>query len=48
MKMFPLRNYEKLLQFPENYRFGIAIAIGNGTVTKEAHPIHEGRVSFIG
>ncbi|MBE6760193.1 MAG: nitroreductase family protein [Ruminococcaceae bacterium] len=38
---------EKLLKFPENHRFAIAIAIGAPDTTKEAHPIHEGRLCRI-
>ena len=33
--------------FPEGYCFSIAIAIGNNTVTKEAHPIGEGKVNLV-
>ena len=32
----------------EGHRFAIAIAIGQNTVTKEAHPIGENKISFIG
>lgn len=37
----------KLLHFPENHRFAIAIAIGQPDTTKEAHPIHDGRLCRI-
>ena len=33
--------------FPEGYCFSIAIAVGNNTVTKEAHPIGEGKVNLV-
>ena len=38
---------EKMLHFPENHRFAIAISIGVPDTTKEAHPIHEGRLCRI-
>ncbi|MBQ2816666.1 MAG: nitroreductase [Clostridia bacterium] len=37
----------KLLKFPEDHEFKIAIAIGIPTTTKEAHPIGEGKVDFV-
>ncbi len=37
----------ELLHFPENHRFAIAIAIGHPDTTKEAHPVHEGRLCQI-
>ena len=40
--------WEKRLGFMEGHRFAIAIAIGYNTVTKEAHPIGENKISFIG
>ena len=40
--------WEKRLGFMEGHRFAIAIAIGHNTVTKEAHPIGENKISFIG
>jgi nitroreductase len=33
--------------FPEGHKFAIAIAVGNPTVSKEAHPILENRLSII-
>ena len=39
--------WEKRLGFVEGHRFAIAIAIGHNTVTKEAHPIGENKISFI-
>ena len=41
------KRLEQLLQFPENHRFAIAIAIGFPDTTKEAHPIHENRLCQI-
>lgn len=38
---------EQLLQFPADHRYAIAIAIGHPDTTKEAHPIHEGRLCQI-
>ena len=38
---------EKLLKFPENHRFAIAIAIGQPDTTKEAHPVLENRITVI-
>jgi nitroreductase len=40
--------FRKALDFPENYDFAIAVAVGRGTVTKPAHEFKPGRVSFIG
>ncbi len=34
--------------FPKGHRYAIAIAIGHNTVSKDAHPIGEGKVSRIG
>lgn len=39
--------YKKAFGFPEGYQFSIAIVLGNNTVTKEAHPIGEGKVNFV-
>ena len=39
--------FRKALDFPENYDFAIAVAVGKGTVTKEAHEFKPGRVSII-
>ncbi len=39
--------WERRLGFPQDHHFAIGIAIGNPTVTKEAHPILEGRIHFV-
>jgi len=39
--------YEKEIGIPEGYRFAIAIVVGHNTVTKEAHPIGEGKVNIV-
>lgn len=39
--------YNKALGIPEGYRYAIAIALGNPTMSKEAHPIGEGKVTII-
>lgn len=39
--------YKKAFGFPEGYQFSIAIVVGNNTVTKEAHPIGEGKVNIV-
>jgi nitroreductase len=39
--------FNKLLKFPEGYKFAVAIAIGIPTATKDAHPIEPGRIDFI-
>lgn len=39
--------YNQAVGIPEGYHFAIAIAIGNPTITKEAHPIGEGKVTII-
>lgn len=39
--------FKKALNFPENYQFIIAISIGTPNDDKEAHPIHQDRISFI-
>jgi len=39
--------FRKALKFPENYDFAIAVAVGVGTVTKDAHESKPGRVSII-
>lgn len=39
--------YKKAFAFPEGYQFSIAIVVGNNTVTKEAHPIGENKVSIV-
>lgn len=40
--------WEKKLSFPEKHHFAIGIAIGHHTVTKEAHPIGENKLTIIG
>lgn len=39
--------WNKAFGIPEGYRFAIAIVVGNNTVTKEAHPIGEGKVNIV-
>jgi len=39
--------FNKLLKFPEKHDFVIAIAIGEATVTKEAHPVEPDRIFYI-
>jgi nitroreductase len=39
--------FRKALDFPPNYDFAIAVAVGKGTVTKGAHEFKPGRVSVI-
>lgn len=39
--------WERRLGFPQGHHFAIGIAIGNPTVTKEAHPILENRIHFV-
>ena len=39
--------YAKQIGIPEGYQFSIAIAVGNNTVTKEAHPIGEDKVNIV-
>lgn len=39
--------YNRAFGFPEGYRFAIAIVVGHNTVTKEAHPIGEGKVNYV-
>jgi nitroreductase len=41
-------HFNKLLKFPENHVFAVAIAIGVPNATKEAHPIEPGRIDYIG
>ena len=40
--------WEKQLSFPAGHHFAIGIAIGHHTVTKEAHPIGENKITVIG
>lgn len=39
--------YSEAFRFPEGNVYSIAIVVGNNTVTKEAHPIGEGKVSVV-
>ena len=39
--------YRRAFGFPEGYDFAIAIVIGHNTVTKEAHPVGENKISII-
>ena len=44
----PKKDYfNKLLKFPENYEFAIAISIGTPTVTKDAHEIIPNKITII-
>ncbi|MDR3207791.1 MAG: nitroreductase family protein [Oscillospiraceae bacterium] len=40
-------DFARRLKFPEGHRFAVAIAVGYPTVTKEAHPVAEGRIDFV-
>lgn len=40
-------HYNEIAGIPEGYQFSIAIALGHNTVTKEAHPIGENKISII-
>ena len=40
--------FEALLKFPAAYHFAIAIAIGVPAATKEAHPVQDGHITYIG
>lgn len=39
--------WAKRFGFPDGHEFAIAIVIGHHTVTKDAHPIGEGKISFV-
>lgn len=39
--------FNKAVGIPEGHRFAVAIALGNNTVTKEAHPIGEDKVNIV-
>lgn len=39
--------WERRFAFPEKHHFAIAIVIGHNTVTKDAHPIADGKISFV-
>lgn len=40
-------HFRKALQFPEGWDFVIAIAVGVPADTKPAHPVAEGKISFV-
>jgi len=40
-------HYNRLFGIPEGYRYAIAVVVGHNTVTKEAHPIGEGKVNIV-
>ena len=39
--------FRRALQFPAGWDFVIAVAVGVPADTKEAHPVKEGRISFV-
>jgi nitroreductase len=39
--------FEKLLKFPKDHKFAVAIAVGYPTATKDAHPVGPDRISYI-
>lgn len=39
--------WQKRFGFPDDHEFAIGIVIGHHTVSKEAHPVGEGKVSFV-
>lgn len=39
--------YKEAFGFPEGYQFSIGIAVGNPTLSKEAHPIGEDKVNIV-
>lgn len=41
-------DFRKALAFPDGFDFEIAIAVGEATDTKEAHPVKENKISFVG
>ena len=40
-------DFRRRLQFPEGWDFVIAIAVGAAQDTKDAHPVGEGKISFV-
>ncbi len=42
-----IEEYEKTLQFPKDWHFAIAIAIGNATDDKPAHPISDEKIAYV-
>ena len=41
------KKYQAAFGIPEGYEFAIAIALGNPTLSKEAHPVREGIVTRV-
>lgn len=39
--------YNQAFGIPEGYQFSIGIVVGKNTVTKEAHPIGEGKINIV-
>ena len=39
--------YEEAFGFPQGYTFAIAVALGEPTLTKEAHVVREGLVTRV-
>ena len=39
--------FAEKLHFPENFKFGISISIGSPTMTKDAHPVLEDRITYV-
>lgn len=39
--------YKKAFDIPEDHQFSIAVVVGSNTVTKEAHPIGENKISIV-
>ena len=39
--------FKKALKFPEKYTFAVSIAIGEPSVSKEAHPIEPDRIVYV-
>jgi nitroreductase len=39
--------FNKLLKFPQGYSFAVAVAVGVPAGSKEAHPLENGRVTFV-
>lgn len=40
-------HYRRALQFPDGFDFSIAISLGTPGMTKAAHPIHDGLISYV-
>ena len=41
------KSYGKAFGFPEGNQFSIGIAVGHPTMTKDAHPVGEGKVNIV-